>query len=61
MGSILAGPGMKGSHVSGSAELELENIVPGVFTPVLAKHSKSFSLIHCDSAMSTECSAISSL
>jgi hypothetical protein len=32
-----------------SAELELElgNIVPGVFTPVLAKHSKSFSLIDC--------------
>ena len=23
------------------------NIVPGVFTPVLAKHSKSFSLIDC--------------
>ena len=31
----------------GSAELELGNIVPGVFTPVLAKHSKSFSLIDC--------------
>jgi hypothetical protein len=28
-------------------ELELGNIVPGVFTPVLAKHSKSFSLIDC--------------
>lgn len=27
--------------------LWLENIVPGVFTPVLAKHSKSFSLIDC--------------
>jgi hypothetical protein len=26
---------------------ELGNIVPGVFTPVLAKHSKSFSLIDC--------------
>ena len=26
-------------------ELELGNIVPGVFTPVLAKHSKSFNLI----------------
>lgn len=25
----------------------LENIVPGVFTPVLAKHSKSFSLVDC--------------
>jgi hypothetical protein len=31
----------------GSAKLELSNIVPGVFTPVLAKHSKSFSLIDC--------------
>ncbi len=30
-----------------SAELELGNIVSGVFTPVLAKHSKSFSLIDC--------------
>jgi len=28
-------------------ELELVNIVPGVFTPVLAKHSKSFELIDC--------------
>jgi hypothetical protein len=26
---------------------EFGNIVPGVFTPVLAKHSKSFSLINC--------------
>jgi hypothetical protein len=26
---------------------ELGNIVPGAFTPVLAKHSKSFSLIDC--------------
>jgi hypothetical protein len=26
---------------------QLGNIVPGVFTPVLAKHSKSFSLIDC--------------
>jgi hypothetical protein len=42
---IIAGrfPGMKGSHVSA----ELGNIVPSVFTPVLAKHSKSFSLIDC--------------
>src|SRR6266478_3730461 len=30
-----------------SAELEFGNIVSGVFTPVLAKHSKSFSLIDC--------------
>lgn len=30
-----------------SADPEYENIVPGVFTPVLAKHSKSFSLIDC--------------
>jgi hypothetical protein len=30
-----------------SAKLELGNIVPGVVTPVLAKHSKSFSLIDC--------------
>ncbi len=30
-----------------SVELELSNIVLGVFTPVLAKHSKSFSLIDC--------------
>jgi hypothetical protein len=28
-------------------EPESGNIVPGVFTPVLAKHSKSFSLIDC--------------
>jgi hypothetical protein len=26
---------------------QLGNIVSGVFTPVLAKHSKSFSLIDC--------------
>ena len=26
---------------------EFGDIVPGVFTPVLAKHSKSFSLIDC--------------
>jgi hypothetical protein len=30
-----------------SPDLEFGNIVPGVFTPVLAKHSKSFSLIDC--------------
>src|SRR6201993_1226912 len=28
-------------------EPEFGNILPGVFTPVLAKHSKSFSLIDC--------------
>jgi hypothetical protein len=27
--------------------MEFGNVVPGVFTPVLAKHSKSFSLIDC--------------
>ena len=41
--SLPVGPGMKGSHVSA----ELGNIVPSVFTPVLAKHSKSSSLIDC--------------
>ena len=35
--------GAGGAHVTA----ELGNIVPGVFTPVLAKHSKSFSLIDC--------------
>jgi hypothetical protein len=30
-----------------AAELIVGNIVPGAFTPVLAKHSKSFSLIDC--------------
>jgi|SRR5215469_12555041 len=29
------------------AKAQLGNIVPSVFTPVLAKHSKSFSLIDC--------------
>src|SRR6267154_2149595 len=38
---------MKGVTCKGSAKLELGNIVPGVFTPVFAKHSKSFSLIDC--------------
>lgn len=38
---------MKGFTCEGSAELELGNIVPGVFSPMLAKHSKSFSLIDC--------------
>lgn len=32
---------------NGLIGFELGNIVPGVFTPVLAKHSKSFSLIEC--------------
>jgi hypothetical protein len=32
------------------------NFVPGVFTPVLAKHSKSFSLIDCASVVWTGCS-----
>jgi hypothetical protein len=45
MGIIAAGPGMKGGACRSSAELELGNIVPGMFTPVLAKHSKSFNLI----------------
>ena len=31
----------------GAGPCQLGNIVPGVFTPVLAKHSKSFSLIDC--------------
>ena len=34
--------------------------IAGVFTPILAKHSKSFSLIDCISVGSTECSATSS-
>ena len=36
---------MKNVTCKSSTELELGNIVPGVFTPVLAKHSKSFNLI----------------
>jgi hypothetical protein len=31
----------------GAGPRQFESIVPGVFTPVLAKHSKSFSLIDC--------------
>ncbi len=31
----------------GAGPLQFGSIVPGVFTPVLAKHSKSFSLIDC--------------
>jgi hypothetical protein len=38
---------MKGSHVRAVLSLSLGKIVPGVFTPVRAKHSKSFSLIDC--------------
>ncbi len=38
--------GREGSHVK-QCSAELGNIVPGEFTPVLAKHSKSFSLIDC--------------
>ena len=36
-----------GERVHGPAMPNSENIVSGVFTPVLAKHSKSFSLIDC--------------
>ena len=36
---------MKGVTCTSSAELELGNIVPGVFTPVLRKHTKSFNLV----------------
>ena len=35
------------SGKSNIRETKSGNIVPGVFTPVLAKHSKSFSLIDC--------------
>jgi hypothetical protein len=34
-------------HPGSQNSWELGNIVPGEFTPVLAKHSKSFSLIDC--------------
>ena len=39
----------RGCHRTRPAELgnQFGNIVPGAFTPVLAKHSKSFSLIDC--------------
>jgi hypothetical protein len=44
-------PGLQanGSRLLGSdfTTWQFGNIVPGVFTPVLAKHSKSFSLIDC--------------
>ena len=35
------------SEEMGLTRLEFGEIVPGAFTPVLAKHSKSFSLIDC--------------
>ena len=35
------------SEIQYSRSHEFGNIVPGAFTPVLAKHSKSFSLIDC--------------
>src|SRR6516164_7057625 len=36
------------AHIPGPKQLPLlGDVVPGVFTPVLAKHSKSFSLIDC--------------
>jgi hypothetical protein len=44
MGNIDGGAGGERVTCKGSAELEVGNIVPGVFTPVLAKPSKSFSL-----------------
>jgi hypothetical protein len=44
-------------HVSPSSVILA---IAGVFTPVLAKHSKSFSLIVCISVGSTECRATSS-
>jgi hypothetical protein len=47
VGNIADGAGGERVTSKGSAELEVGNIVPGVFTPVLAKHSKSFSLIDC--------------
>jgi hypothetical protein len=47
MGNIAGGAGGERVTCKGSAELEVGNIVSGVFTPVLAKHSKSFSLIDC--------------
>lgn len=45
---VPASPVPTGRLVShGSREPEFGNIVPGAFTPVLAKHSKSFSPIDC--------------
>ncbi|MGA9392946.1 MAG: hypothetical protein WBV69_21125 [Candidatus Sulfotelmatobacter sp.] len=40
-------PRLSASWVLNLTGTEISNIVPGVFTPVLAKHSKSFSLIDC--------------
>jgi hypothetical protein len=39
MGKIAGGPGVEKGTCNGSAEVEIGNIVPGVFSPVLAKHS----------------------
>ena len=47
MGNIAGGAGGERVTCKGSGELEVGKIVPGAFTPVLAKHSKSFSLIDC--------------
>jgi len=47
MGNIAGGPGMKRLHLRAVLKLEIGDIVPGVFTPVRAKHSKWFSLIDC--------------
>ena len=48
MGIVAGRSGDDRGHKSEQcAELALGNIVSGVFTPVLAKHSKSFSLIDC--------------
>jgi hypothetical protein len=43
------------SEYQTSWDPEFGNIVSGVFTSVLAKHSKSFSLVDCISVVSTEC------
>jgi len=37
----------RNSHSEARLLTKYGNIVPAVFTPVLAKHSKSFSLIDC--------------
>jgi hypothetical protein len=34
-------------NLSSPSDPRFGNIVPGAFTPVLAKHSKSFSLVDC--------------
>ena len=45
MGIISGRPGDERGKCKSKAQLCLGNIVAGVFTPVLAKHSKSFNLI----------------